>query len=175
MWHFTTLDKKLGYGDGRLIIAGEKLTVPGPIVLCKSGLHASKRLLDALKYAPGAYLWEVELSGEVIHGDDKSVATERTALCGFDASEVLRKFSRMVALQAVEKHWDESKLGAFPDVTLQWLKTGDETLRVAARSAARSAAWAAEAAGAEAAAWAAAGAAQETLLLELVAAARNEI
>jgi hypothetical protein len=106
MWHFTTLDKKLGYGDGRPIIAGEKLTVPGPIVLCKSGLHASKRLLDALKYAPGAYLWEVELSGEVIHGNDKSVATERTALCGFDASEVLRKFSRMVALQAVEKHWD---------------------------------------------------------------------
>jgi hypothetical protein len=31
-----------------------------------------------------------------------------------------QEFSRMVALQAVEKHWDESKLGAFPDVTLQW-------------------------------------------------------
>jgi hypothetical protein len=27
MWHFTTLDKKLGYGDGRPIIAGEKLTM----------------------------------------------------------------------------------------------------------------------------------------------------
>jgi len=152
-WHFSTADQRLQYGDGRLIVPGETLRHEGTLVLCSRGLHASERILDALKYAPGPYLWRVRLSGEIAASDDKLVASERTALWGVDATPVLRDFARRCALDVIHL-WDA------PPVVRQYLRTGDETIRAAARDAAR-AAWAAEdAAGdAEAAAWAAAWAA----------------
>jgi hypothetical protein len=156
MWHFSGVDKKLRYNDERVIKVGKTLKVKGPVELCERGLHASKRLIDALKFAPGPYVWFVELSGEVVHGEDKSVATERTALWGFDATDVLRKFSRKVALEAIEQTWNEDKFGAFPEVVKKWLKTGDESLRSAAESAAWSAAESAAWSAAESAAWSAA-------------------
>lgn len=52
-WHFCSEDRRLGYGDGREIKEGESLRVEGTPVLCKFGLHASVRILDALKYASG--------------------------------------------------------------------------------------------------------------------------
>ena len=55
-WHFTTEDEILGFDDGRKIIVGEKHTVEPPIKLCKRGLHASERIIDALDYAPGPIL-----------------------------------------------------------------------------------------------------------------------
>jgi hypothetical protein len=132
--------------------------------MCSYGLHASKKILDACSYAPGPYIWWVELSGNVIHGDDKSVATKRKAVWGYDATEVQREFARIVALQAVEKYWDEKKFGQFPEVTKKYLQTGDESLR----SAAESAAWSA----AESAAWSAAWSANEKLLTKLIRANR---
>ena len=132
MWHFTKVDRILGYDDGREIVAGETLIFKGEPVLCEKGLHAYKNLLDACSYAPGPYIWRVELSGEVIHGSDKSVATKRKALWGYDAAEVLKEFSRKVALDAVLKYWNEKKFGAFPEITRKWLETGDESLRSAA-------------------------------------------
>ncbi len=140
MWHFTNVNRILGYGDGREIIAGKKLKVTCDPVLCDKGLHASRRLIDAANYAPGPYVWSVRLSGKVVHGNDKSVATERTAVWGYDATEVLRKFSRVVALDAVTKYWNETKFGKFPEVVKQWLETGDESLRSAAWSSAWSSA-----------------------------------
>ena len=135
-WHFTRLDCRLGYGDGRLVVAGETLTHDGPVKLCSSGLHASVSLLDALGHASGPYLWRVKCSGEVIKGDDKLVCTERTAIAGFDASEMLRDFARRCALDVVNL-WDA------PDVVIRYLKTGDKSIRAAARAAAWDAAWAA--------------------------------
>ena len=159
-WHFSETNKLLRYGDGREIVAGETLIFKGEPVLCEKGLHAYKNLLDACSYAPGPYIWRVELSGEVIHGSDKSVATKRKALWGYDAAEVLKEFSRKVALDAVLKHWNEKKFGAFPEITRKWLETGDESLRSAAESAAQSAAesaaWFAAESAAESAAWSAA-------------------
>ncbi|MDE2020843.1 MAG: hypothetical protein KGJ13_10950, partial [Patescibacteria group bacterium] len=171
-WHFSETNRVLRYGDGREIVAGETLEVEGPVVLCKRGLHACKNILNACDYAPGPYIWAVELSGEVVHGSDKSVATKRKALWGYDATEVLREFSRFVALDAVKQYWDKKKYGVFPEVTLRWLKTGNESLRSAAwsaaesaarsaaesaaRSAARSAAWSAAESAAWSAAWSAA-------------------
>lgn len=148
MWHFSKKDKKLGYNDGRTIEAGQTLTVDGEIELCKFGLHASPRLIDALNYAPGSYIWKVELSGEVIHGDDKSVASERKALWGYDATEVLRAFSRRVALDAVETRWDAEKFGEFPAVAMEFLKTGkgSPSAAYAAADSAKAAAYAAHAA-----------------------------
>ena len=170
MWHFSNTDKICQYGDGREIVPGQTLRVDGPVRMCEHGLHACKNILDACDYAPGPYVWWVELSGEVVHGSDKSVATKRTAFWGYDATEVLREFARKTALDAVLKHWDETKFGKFPEVTRQYLETGDESLRSAARSAAEfaaeSAAWSAAWSAARSAAWSAANALLEKMILE---------
>jgi len=170
MWHVTTADRKLRYNDSRIVEAGQSITVEGKPVLCEYGLHASSRLIDALQYAPGPYVWSVELHGVIIHGDDKSVATERRAVWGYDATKVLKSFSLKIALQALEAHWVPSKFGAIPQVVMDWLNTGDESLRSAAwsaawsaaRSAARSAAWSAAESAAESAARSAAESAAES-------------
>ena len=101
--YFARKERKLRYGDNRTIRIGRTHKVKPPIKLCERGLHASKRPMDALEYAPGPILYLVELSGEIIHGDDKSVATERTYLSGFDATELLREFARKQALIMLAK------------------------------------------------------------------------
>jgi hypothetical protein len=76
-WHFVSDTLR----DGRPIPAdGELLKHEGPLKLCASGLHASKNILDALHYAPGSTICRVEVCGEIIHGNDKLVASERTIL-----------------------------------------------------------------------------------------------
>ena len=156
MWHFTETNRLLRYNDGREVVAGKTLSVKCKLVLCESGLHACKNILDACNYAPGPYVWWVELSGEILHGSDKSVGTKRKAVWGYDATEVLREFARKVALDAVLKYWDAKKFGEFPEVTRKFLETGDESLRSAAWSAAESAAWSAAESAARYAAWSAA-------------------
>jgi hypothetical protein len=148
-WHFTTIDKRLGSGDDRLVVAGETLTVDCDPVLWKSGLHAGYTVMGALQYARGSYLWRVELGGVIVRGQNEMVATERTALWGFDASEALRLFARRCALDVID-------LWSAPDVAVRYLNTGDEAIRfaalvathamshsTAAKHAARDTAWAA--------------------------------
>ncbi len=141
-YHFAQVDKngvpRLGYGDGREIRAGETLTVEGDPVLCEYGLHASARILDALRYALSdrLALCRVTLGGIVLHDDDKSVATERTVVAMLAASEtdaLLREFARWCAHQVIH-------LWHAPDVVRQYLETGDESIRDAARAAAWNAA-----------------------------------
>src|SRR5690242_8594161 len=136
MWHFVAKNRKLGYKDGRAVKPGQTYTVDCDPILCESGLHASKRLIDALRYAPGPILCKVKLGGKIVHGDDKSVATSRKVLAVADVSDILREFARKVASDAWHKHF---KRGQHPDVDL-WLSTGGEKHRSAADSAARSAA-----------------------------------
>jgi hypothetical protein len=175
-WYFSGKDCRLRYGDNRKIEAGFFHTVDYKPILCERGLHGSKRILDALEYAPGPVVWRVKLSGDVVAGDNKVAATNREYQWGYDATEVLRQFARKCALDVIHL-WDA------PDLVVQYLKTGDESLRAAARdaagaaagAAARTASWAARvaswtaagvawtaaraAAGAADAAWAATGAA----------------
>jgi hypothetical protein len=157
-WHFARANNCLNYDDGRPIIIGETHTVQGQLELCEWGLHASKRILDALQYAPGPVIYRVRLSGEILIGDDKMCATERTYLWGYDATEILQAFARRCALDVVHL-WDP------PQIVIDYLKTGDESLRKAAwdaaRAAARAAAWDAARDAAWAAAWDAARAAAE--------------
>ena len=144
--------------DGRPIPAdGEKLVHGGGLYLCNEGLHASKRIIDATQYAPGHTICRVEVGGDVIHGGDKMVASERTILWRINGEEVLRDFARRCALDVVHL-WDA------PDVVVRYLKTGDDSLRDAARDAARAAAWAA----ARDAAWDAAWEKQERRLVRMV-------
>lgn len=172
---------------------GEWLVHNGPIVPCDSGLHASEHPLDALQYAPGAMLHLVELEDNLVsHGEpiDKWVGRRRKIVTTIDATELLREFARWCALQVIHL-WDA------PAVVRQYLKTGDESLRAAARrtaasaaaraaasaaartaartaasAAAWNAAWAAAMAAARAttwdAAWAAAREAQRHKLMEMV-------
>jgi hypothetical protein len=149
-WHFVGDALR----DGRPVPAdGVTLKHKGKLELCASGLHASERLIDALKYAPGPILCRVQMGGTIKKESDKLVARQRTILWRIDSTDVLRKFARQCAL-------DVAHLWNMPPVVRQYLETGDESLRAAAGAAAGAAAWAAargaarDAAGA--AAWAAA-------------------
>ena len=155
-WWFAPEDLKLPNGDGRQVKVGVTHEVKGKPVLCKNGLHASPSVRDALGYASSSKLFRVRLSGKIAVGDDKACATKRTYIASFDAESVLRQFARECALSVIHL-WDA------PQVVKDYLKTGDEKLRAAARdatgAAARAAAWDAAGAATRAAAWDAAGAA----------------
>ena len=134
-WYFSEESRLLRHGDARPIEIGVTHEVDAPIQLCKRGLHASVRAIDALKYAPGPIVWRVELSGEIKTGDDKCVATHRKYIGGgVDASAVIRAFARRCALD-VAHLWD------MPPLVRSYLETGDESIRDAARAAAWAAAW----------------------------------
>ena len=165
-WHFANDDRRLGYGDGREIIVGQTLKVAPPIVLCERGLHGSKRALDALNYAPGACVCLVTLGGEVLHAQDKSVATERTVIAAADATQLLFQFSIDVAARAMERagvtHEDSWNALSIRAAHMAALADDNDlsAARSAARSAAESAAWgaarSAARSAAESAAWSAA-------------------
>jgi hypothetical protein len=173
-FYFSATNRRLRYGDGRKIKIGGTHTVKGSVKLCEHDLHASKRIIDALQYAPGPILHLVTLGGEVVHGDDKSVATERTYVASFDATEILREFARRQALINIELIKPYCKAEEY-ELIVEYLKSGRENLRSAAWSAAESAAWSAESAAwsawsaaksaawsAESAAWSAAESAAES-------------
>ena len=133
-WHF--VGKRLR--DGRPVPKdGVWLEHQEPLVLCESGLHASVDPWDAVRYAPGPILCRVEMGGAILHGTDKMVATRRRIVARIDATDLLRYFARMRALSVIDWYPDP------PDVVLNWLMTGNESLRSAAWSAAQSAARAA--------------------------------
>lgn len=159
-FYFATKERKLRYNDNRQIIVGETHTVEGELELCKNGLHASTRLIDALSYAPGPILYLVDVKDYVI-GDDKLAAMERTYFAEFDATTTLQHFARRQALINIELIKPYADQGQY-DLIILFLKTGDIKLaakaaraaRAVASTAARVAAWAATRA-ASAAAWAA--------------------
>lgn len=148
-WHFCAEDRKLGYDDGRLIVEGETLSVDCEPVLCEQGLHASERIIDALRYAPGPVICRVELSGSIVRGDDKAVATHRKTLWMFDATNALRDFAATVTENALLA---ERAAGREPDprswAAVQFVrdlldgKIKEEDQEAAAESV-RSATWAA--------------------------------
>ena len=155
-FYFATEERKLRYGDERKIEVGLTHKVEGSPILCGNGLHASTRIIDALNYAPGPILYLVELGGKIDKGSDKICALERTYIAEYDATDLLRQFSRDQAMINIEKIKPYASNEEFK-LIIKWLTTGDESLRSAARSAAESAARSA----ARSAAWSAA---NETLL-----------
>lgn len=137
--------------DGRPVPKdGVWLLHEGAVEICASGLHASLRPWDALRHAPGSVLCYVECRGDVQQQPDKLVCRERRIIMRADVTETLRYFARMQALSVVHLWASE-----VPDVVLDYLMTGDESLRRAARDAARGASVEAARDAASAAAWAA--------------------
>jgi hypothetical protein len=139
-WYFAPQNNKLGYGDGREISIGITHKVDGKIIPCERGLHLSQRPIDAMEYASGPIIYRVKGYGTVIpHGDpiDKYACSHRKYLAGgVDVTDVLRQFARECALDVIH-------LRDAPEIVIQYLKTGDEKIRAAARGAARGAARAA--------------------------------
>jgi hypothetical protein len=161
-WWFCREERVLPHGDGRPVVAGEILTVPGPVILCKRGLHASERPMDALSYAPGPILCRVRLSGEIVRGedkgDDKLAATERTVLWMADASATLWAFAcdcaeRALTAERAAGREPAAASWAAVETRRRWLRgeATDADLS-AASSAASSAAWSAASKAADSAA-----------------------
>jgi len=148
-WHFTS--EKLRDGSP-LPKVGKWEHFPGKLELCKSGLHWSRDPFDALQHAPGANLRRVEIKGDFLEQSDKGCSHYRRTVYQFDATNLLRYFARMQALSVMHLYPNDAD-----DVVFDYLMTGDESLRAAARSAAGAAAWGAARSAAWAAAWDSAG------------------
>ena len=178
-WHWLPADRHLRYGDDRRTLGTfDMCHVPGKPDLCRSGLHWSPRIINALDYATGPILCRVECWGKTVHGSDKAASEYRQIRWWIDAEVVLWTWLCDTAEGALEVAGvaDERSLAAIA-LRREWLLgravTDQEwnAARAAARNAARAAAWnaaraaarnaarAAARAAAQAAAWAAARAA----------------
>ena len=123
--------------DGRPVPAdGEWLVHDGPVVICKSGLHASRRPWHALEYAPGNVLCRVECDDVRDEQDDKFVCARRRIIARIDAESLMRKFARDEASRVLH-------LWGAPQVVRGYVVTGEKSIRDAAWAAARDAAGAA--------------------------------
>jgi len=130
-WHFAKSDYTMGYGDGRRLEEGKTYRTIWPCnrqikpTLYKAGMHGSLRIIDALFYAPGPICCLTEIYGNIVIGDDKIVGESRRILRMIDATSILRLFTRQCALDVIHL-WDA------PQVFIDYLHTGDETLKAAA-------------------------------------------
>ena len=158
-WHFASGWK---LRDGTALAAGLTYKHTGPVVMCESGLHASRRPLDALQYAQGCVVSRVEC--RVLHAEDhdKLVCAWRKVIAAADAGDALSGFARWCA-SSVLRLWDA------PAVVMDFLATGEN--KDAARAAAWAAARAAALASARAAAWASAKAAAKAAAMAAALAA----
>jgi hypothetical protein len=164
-WHFLCEDCTPNYGRRRAPLReGDVMCTRGKPVLCKRGLHASLRPLDAVYYAPGPVVCRVKVGGTIIYGEDKLVGTTRRILAMADASTMLHEFACDVAEQAVRQAGvTDERCHAAIACKRRWLRgeatdkelaAAEVVARAAARVAAGAATWAAKEA-AWAAAWAA--------------------
>lgn len=134
-YHFTGATLR----DGRPIPAvGEILRHDGPIEWCKSGLYASLKPHQAVRYAPGTMLHMVECSRIWKRSNAKFVCRKRIIRKSFDATYLMRRFAADQALSVADL-WD------MPEVVFEYLTTLDESKRNeskkdAAKAAAASAA-----------------------------------
>jgi len=82
-WHF---HNGISLRDGTAIPAvGEWLEFHGELQPGGAGLHGCARLADALHFARGTMLCQVELAGQMVDAGDKIVATRRRILRQKDA------------------------------------------------------------------------------------------
>ena len=106
-WHFLAVRGRLRDGSQALEEGVERYA--GPLELCRLGLHASARAIDALTYAPGPIVRRVELLGERLDEPNKSVARERRVLWTADATRTLYEFACRQAESVLEHHTTDPK------------------------------------------------------------------
>ena len=86
-WHF--LDDEGKRRDGLVEEVGKTYHIDGDLLMCVRGLHASRRILDALQYAPGAIVQRVACWGKADEQDDKLVCRHRKVLWQKDITTIL--------------------------------------------------------------------------------------
>ena len=96
-WHFCAMiDEKPVLRDGTPLEIGHTYEHTGPLRMCEWGYHDSERVIDALKYAPGAYLCRT-LASRDMTDTDKHVSRYRIAVTGMDATMILHEFAPRIA------------------------------------------------------------------------------
>jgi len=120
-WHFLPADRRLAYGDGRLVKEEQTLRVKGEPVLCKYGMHGSRRLIDALWNAPGPIIERVEIGADkpykIIEDEKKLVGNWRKTLWWIDTTAILHEFACREAEDALrnagvtdERYWNAIRI-----------------------------------------------------------------
>ena len=160
-WHWVVKGKdgKLRLRDAREVPAvGEALIHEGEVEMCESGLHASRRVIDALGYIPdgATVLCRVKCEDVVDEQDDKLVCRQRTVVWLHDCEKVLHEAAcrfaeHALTIAGIKDDGSNASWNAI-HTKRRWLKgeaTDDELAAAmdaagyAARAAA-DAAWAAE-------------------------------
>lgn len=131
-WHFCSIKDGIPVlRDGRPLKAIHQHN--GEMVMCSFGLHASRRIIHAVRYAPGPYVCRVQCGGRVMESGDKLVCSWRKVEWGYDATKILRRF----ACEVTSKSLADRGITNIHPVIRQYLDTQDESLRNAAWSVAK--------------------------------------
>lgn len=103
-WHFLSGSRRLRSTSqvqlsrlrytGKQVRLGDEVHVAGPIKMGGHGLHASVKILDALRYAPGPICCEVIVSGTILHSRDRIVGSSRQVIGWCHAGPILWDFAR---------------------------------------------------------------------------------
>ena len=106
-WHFLPSDGRLQHkhngSRGQRVEPGDILHVDPPLEICIWGLHASRRAIDALEYAPGAIVCRVACWGEIQEEqDDKLCAEYREVLWLADCDHELHEFACVITSQLLD-------------------------------------------------------------------------
>ena len=122
-WHFLSDDCRMQFGRRTKVKAGETYSAKGSLEMCVNGMHASKRILDALKNAPGPIVCRVELKGAILFGSDKAAARERHVFWMLDVTNILHEFACRCAEDALAlmKQPDRRSIAAIR-AKRDWLK-----------------------------------------------------
>jgi hypothetical protein len=103
-WHFLADDRMLANQYPPMAVEpGYIYGEPdGGIIICERGMHASRTVYDASKFAPGSQLCRVRVWGEVQEHNDKLVGRYREVLAMADVASELRLW----ACWCVRQVWD---------------------------------------------------------------------
>jgi len=131
-WHFAQQDRCLRHGDGRKIIKGRNLKVEGNPILCNYGLHASRKIMDALAKSRGPIICKVEIGGKIDEDSKELAGQSRKCLWWVDAEKLLHEFACKCAARALKKtNTKTSKYWNAIKVKREWLagKATDDELK----------------------------------------------
>ena len=102
-WHFVQADGTIR-GLGMKAAAGLEIEHAGRLEPCSSGLHASLRVADALKYSASFLLSRVRCSGELVHHNgDKFVCRKRKILQLVDVRAEILTWAATLAGRALDR------------------------------------------------------------------------
>ena len=111
-WHFVKRHNFAPVLRDGVTIVQDVTTYDGPMEMCRSGLHASVKVIDALGYAPGPICCRVECSGDIETSHDKLICRHRRVLWMVYAVRPLKLWACDCAERALLR---EREAGREPD------------------------------------------------------------